>query len=67
MFEYILAGFTGSFFSYFCAFWVGAETHAIACGTTTDRVLSVMNRHNDSVENKLDKILRSTPNFRGKS
>ena len=60
MFEYILVGFSGSFFSYFCAFWIGAEIHAFAADTASDKVIRVMNRHNDSVENKLDKILHST-------
>jgi hypothetical protein len=58
MFEYILAGFSGSFFSYFCAFWVGAEANAFAVGTSSERIIRVVNRHNDSVESKLDNIMK---------
>ena len=58
MFEYILAGFTGSFFSYFCVWFLGAETHAFAAGTSSDRVLSVMDINNDKIERKLELLLR---------
>ena len=65
MFEYILAGFTGSFFSYFCVYWVGIETHAVARGTTTEKVMKelykhsdIIERNNDRIEKKLDLMMR---------
>ena len=65
MFEYILAGFTGTFFSYFCVYWCGIETHAVAVGTVSDRVqkkIEIDNdrtiRYHERVDRKLDKILR---------
>ena len=63
MFEYILAGFTGSFFSYFCIYWAGLETHAFAVGTSSDKVIRVMNMHNEEVERNLDRILRQINNM----
>jgi hypothetical protein len=57
MFEYILAGFTGSFFSYFCVFWAGVEVYAFAHETTSERVIKVINRSNDDIERKLDQII----------
>ena len=58
MFEVILAGFSGSFFSYFCAFMAGAELHAYALGTYSGRVIDVMYIHNRHMEDKMDKILK---------
>ena len=65
MFEYILAGFTGSFFSYFCVYWFGLETYAFAKGTTTDKVMKELNklsdiieRNNGRIEKKMDLISR---------
>jgi len=58
MFEVILAGFSGSFFSYFCAFIAGAELHAFAVGTSSEKVISVMDIHNRYMEGKMDKILK---------
>lgn len=64
MFEYILAGFTGSFFSYFCIYWAGVQTHAFALGTVSDRVLQKIEIDNyryarfyERMERKMDKIL----------
>jgi hypothetical protein len=58
MFEYILAGFTGTFFSYFVVFWSGTQLHAFAKGTASDKVIEVMNTHHDILEIKMDMIER---------
>ena len=38
MFEYILAGFTGSFFSYYCFYLFGAVTEGISSGTLSETI-----------------------------
>ena len=65
MFEYVLAGFTGSFFSYFCVFLGGIQFYACARGTSGDIVIEHIDRQNDMfkrdnerVERKVDVILR---------
>lgn len=60
MFEYILAGFTGTFFSYFCVFLSGMELYAFAKGTSSEKVIDVLNEHNERMERKMDLILRQT-------
>jgi len=47
MFEYILSGFTGSFFSYFCVYWCGVQTYAYAFGNISDRILQKKEIEND--------------------
>ena len=65
MFEYILAGFTGTFFSYCCVFCMGVEVHAGAAGTASDKVLKIMNIHNENVEQLMNKMkLQNTINER---
>lgn len=49
MFEYILAGFTGSFFSYFCVYWVGAESHALAVSSVSENILRKMKSENEMI------------------
>ena len=56
MFEYILAGFTGSFFSYFCVFWSGIQLHAFAKETASEKVIKVMNEHNNIQEIKINRM-----------
>jgi len=63
MFEYVLAGFTGSFFSYFCVYWGGVQTHAFALGTVSEKVLQKIGvdncRHEriyERMERKMDRI-----------
>ncbi len=58
MFEYILAGFTGTFFSYFCVFWSGVQLHAFAKETASDKVIEVMNEHNNKQEIKINRMER---------
>lgn len=58
MFEYILAGFTGTFFSYFCVFWSGVQLHACAKGVVSDKVIEVMNEHHDIQERNMDRMER---------
>lgn len=61
MFEYILAGFTGTFFSYFCVFWGGIQLHAFAKGTASDRVINEiekMERKMEKMERKMELIHR---------
>jgi hypothetical protein len=58
MFEYILAGFTGSFFSYFCVFWSGIELHAFARGTTSDKVISVINNNHYEIEREFKQLVK---------
>ena len=65
MLEFIVAGFTGTFFSYFCVFWGGVQTHAFALGTVSDRVLEKLEidndrtiRYHERMDRKLDKLLR---------
>ena len=58
MFEVILAGFSGSFFSYFCAFIAGAELHAFGVGTVSEKVIRAMDFHNSYMEDKMDKIMK---------
>lgn len=43
MFEYFIAGFTGSFFSYFCVYLFGAVTEGIAKDSLSTRVVSKLN------------------------
>jgi len=47
MFEYILAGFTGSFFSYVCVFYFGAELHSCATSTSSDRIINKIDNDNE--------------------
>jgi len=48
MFEYILAGFTGSFFHMFvCVFYFGAELHSCAVGTVSDRIINKIDNDNE--------------------
>ena len=65
MLEYILAGFTGSFFSYFCIFWSGVEFSTWATDTVSERVIRVIRETNEqnkniekNIEKKMDQILR---------
>lgn len=69
MFEYILAGFTGSFFSYCCIFWSGVECSTWATDTVSERVIRVIRETNEqnknlekniekNIEKKMDQILR---------
>lgn len=58
MFDYILAGFTGSFLSYFTVFWVGANIYAFAVDTATDKITRVICRESIAIENKLNQILK---------
>ena len=58
MFEYILAGFTGTFFSYFVVFWSGIEFHACCKGVASDKVIKVTNEHNDIQKKKMDDMDR---------
>ena len=61
MFEYILAGFTGTFFSYFCVYCVGVETHAFALGTVSDRVIQKLddyNKRNERFYIKMERTLQ---------
>jgi len=58
MFEYIFAGFTGSFLSYFTVFWFGANIYAFATDTATDRITRVICRESITIENKLNQILK---------
>jgi hypothetical protein len=58
MFEYILAGFTGSFFSYFCIFWSGVEFSTWATDTVSERIIRETNEQNKNIEKKMDQILR---------
>ena len=59
MFEYILAGFTGSFFSYFCVYYVGVETHAFVLGTVSDRVIQKLDDYNKKNERFYIKMERT--------
>lgn len=73
MLEYILAGFTGSFFSYCCIFWSGVECSTWATDTVSERVIRVIRETNEQnknlekniekyiekyIEKKMDQILR---------
>jgi hypothetical protein len=58
MFEYILAGFTGSFFSYFCVFVMSCELNSFAGGTISGNVISVINSNSNNIERKLDRIVQ---------
>jgi len=58
MFEYILAGFTGTFFSYCFVFFSGVQLHACAKGVASDRVIDVMNDLNDMQNKRLDRMER---------
>lgn len=57
MFEYISAGFTGSFFSYFFVFWCGMELNAIASESISDIVIRIIGYQNTDLERKMNRIL----------
>jgi len=58
MFNIVLAEFSGTFFSYVCAFLVGVQLHALVTGTSSQKVIHVMNKLNDGLQEKLEKILK---------
>jgi hypothetical protein len=71
MFEYILAGFTGSFFSYVCVFYFGAELHSCATSTASDRIINkidndneIYKKNNVRMEKKIDKMLEHLARIR---
>ena len=67
MFEYILAGFTGTFFSYFCVFLCGIELHAFAAEISSERVLRVMRDDHDDLETKMDRIIHLVKEINSKN
>jgi hypothetical protein len=62
MFEYILAGFTGTFFSYFCVYWAGAESHAFAVNSVSENILSKMNRDTEMIIRNMDINYKASKN-----
>ena len=58
MFEYILAGFTGSFFSYFCVYLFGAVTEGIAKDSLSTRVVRKLNMERMEIMEKLEGMER---------
>lgn len=54
MFEYFLAGFTGSFFSYFCVYSFGVVSEGIAKDSLSTMVVRKLNL--ERIEISLDNI-----------
>lgn len=74
MFEYFLAGFTGTFFSYFCVYWAGIESYSFAVDSVSDRLIRKMESKHDilirnsetnykALNNKMDEIMHKLDNY----
>ena len=66
MFENILAGFTGSFFSYFLVGFGGIQLHVWAVETISDRISYLLRKHNDRIERNMDIIVRNMDKIENK-
>ena len=56
MFEYFLAGFTGSFFSYFCVYLFGAMSEGIAKDSLSTRVVRKLYLERIEIMEKLERL-----------
>jgi hypothetical protein len=66
MFEYISAGFTGSFLSYFVVFWCGMELNAIASESISGKVIRIIQYKMNDLEIKMDRMLHHIQIIAGK-